>query len=473
MKLRLALPLVLMLALGLMAGCQAAAPPQQPTPTGVPPTPAPALLEVVSLDGTTVSLTMEDIQALPVSEGWSGIMSSTGEIHVPEYFQAVGLADLATVVGGLPEATGMNVVAEDGYAITFSFEQILNGDFITYDPATGGEISLDTPVVAALAYARDGQPLDMDSEGALRLVVLSPANDRVVDGHWSVKWVNRIELMPLAAAWTVHLEGGTVEDLDRGSFESCAAASCHPSEWTDEDGQVWTGIPLWLLLGRADDDVQHGDGAFNEALAAQAYPIEVVASDGYAVTFDSSALARSDDVLIAHLLDGEPLPEDQAPLRLVGDGLTRGQRVGMIAQILLQIPEGAAPVSELAVPTPGVGESVALTVSGEVANELSVSLEGMRAMGPVTIEAEHPRRGMQTYEGIRLSTLLEAASVADGATSLVFVADDGYEVEIALADLAACADCLLAFNEDGGLDAAMPGFASNQWGKGLVTLRIE
>jgi len=458
----------------LLGGCgQEATPPPEPSPTPVPPTPAPTVLEVVALDGSVVPFTMAELQALPLSEGWSGIKTSTGEIHVPEYFQTVSLADLAEAVGGLDDQVGVNIVAADGYAITFSYEQIMSGDFITYDPATGDEITLEAPPVLALAYARDGAPLDEAEEGALRAVVISPENSQVVDGHWSVKWVNRIEFVAMAAAWTIHLEGGITEDLDRGSFESCGAANCHQAEWTDGEGRVWAGFPLWLILGRADDDVQHGDGAFNDALAALPYTVEVVASDGYAVEFDSTALARNDTVLIADLRDGEPLPEDEAPLRLVGPDLVSSQSISMIAGIVLHIPETGAPGGETVVPTPAAGEEIALTLTGAVRQELSISMEGLRAMGPVTVEAEHPSHGMQTFEGFRLSTLLDAAGLADEATTLVLVASDGYEVAVPLADLEACPDCMLAFTEEGGLDGVMPGFPGNMWNKGVVSLRVE
>ena len=35
--------------------------------------------------------------------------------------------------------------------------------------------------------------LNTTEEGILRLVVVSPKNNQVVDGHWSVKWVNKVE----------------------------------------------------------------------------------------------------------------------------------------------------------------------------------------------------------------------------------------------------------------------------------------
>ena len=35
---------------------------------------------------------------------------------------------------------GVAVTAEDGYSMTFSYDQVINGNFIAYDPATGNEL---------------------------------------------------------------------------------------------------------------------------------------------------------------------------------------------------------------------------------------------------------------------------------------------------------------------------------------------
>ncbi len=64
------------------------------------------------------------------------------------------------MVGGMDETTGFNVVAEDGYSITFSYDQINKGTFIAYDPATGQELKNPVELTAILAYEVDGQPLD-------------------------------------------------------------------------------------------------------------------------------------------------------------------------------------------------------------------------------------------------------------------------------------------------------------------------
>ena len=41
--------------------------------------------------------------------------------------------------------------------------------------------------------------------------------------------------------------------MDKATFESGAAPGCHGTTWTDAQGHVWTGIPLWYLVGNVDD----------------------------------------------------------------------------------------------------------------------------------------------------------------------------------------------------------------------------
>ena len=98
----------LLLALALtFAACGAATPEtapvvEEPTsaPTDVPPTEAPAapVLEIISPSGTQ-SLTMDDLQAMPATEGYGGIKSSTGKITLPAKFKGVALKDLAALAG--------------------------------------------------------------------------------------------------------------------------------------------------------------------------------------------------------------------------------------------------------------------------------------------------------------------------------------------------------------------------------------
>ena len=140
-----------------------------------------------------------------------------------------------------------------------------------------------------LAYESDGKPLPEDSDGAFRLMVISDKNNQVVDGHWSVKWVTRVEVKSLADEWTLALAGKLSEKMDRATFESCSSPSCHGKTWTDDKAQKWSGTPLWLIAGRIDDDNKHSTGAFSTELADKGYTVKVIAKDGFTASFGELA----------------------------------------------------------------------------------------------------------------------------------------------------------------------------------------
>ncbi len=94
----------------------------------------------------------------------------------------------------------------------------------------------------------------------------------------------------------------------------------------------------------------------------------------------------------------------------------------------------------------------------------------LEAMSVVKLELEHPKKGLTEYEGVRLNDLLALAGPqADGA-KLLFTAADGFTAEVDLAAVQACADCLVAFDDDGSLKLAMPGMESGLWVKTLTAI---
>ncbi|MDY6875052.1 MAG: molybdopterin-dependent oxidoreductase [Chloroflexota bacterium] len=323
--------ITLILTLALLVGCKAA-------PTETPAAEKPDATLTVKSSDQSVTLTWDDIQEMPAYEGMGGLISSVGEVTPPSKFKGVTLEDLCGLVGGITEENSVSAIASDGYAMTFSYDQIVMGDFDTYDPVTGDDAPFDGKLWVVIAYERDGELLSEEADGTFRLAILGSPKV-VTDGHWWVKWVETIEVKQALNQWTFHLEGALSEDIDRGTFETGAAPNCHGTSWADDKGRVWTGIPLWLLVGRVDDENVHEDDAFNDGLVEAGYDVNVIAADGYSVTLDSATVARNDDIIVAYLLDDEPLPEKHWPLRLVGPNLESSDWVGGIATIEMVLPE--------------------------------------------------------------------------------------------------------------------------------------
>ncbi len=476
LPLRLILSGLLLLAIGL--GFAACAPQPEPAPTEtaapaateIPAEPLAPVLEIVGLTDEQ-SLAMDEIMALPVTEGYAGIKSSTGKITPPVMFKGIALKDLAALIGGMDETTGFSVVAEDGYSITYSYDQIFNGSFIAYDPATGQELKNPVELTAILAYEADGQPLDPDRDGTLRLAIVSADLNQVTDGHWSVKWVNRLEVKNLGTEWALESVGAITKTTDRASLESCGAPQCHGASWTDDKAQVWAGVPLWLLVGAVDDAIEHEGPAFNDALAEAGYSVDVVAGDGYTVTFDAARVKRNDAIIVAYKVNDNPLPDQYFPLRLVGPDLQKNEMVGMIARIGVGVePLAPTPVATVE----PVAPNGSLSIAGAVEHEISFTEADLRAMEVVAITAEHPKKGKQGYEGVSLNALLDLAGIQDGAKTLVITASDGFSTEVSLAEVRACADCLVAFTDTAeSFTMVMPGLSSSAWVKGVVRLEVK
>jgi len=293
------------------------------------------VLTVVGVD-TRRAFTMEQLQALPSYEGYAGIKSSTGVITPPARFKGVPLADLATLVGGVSKGNGVTIVAEDGYGMTFSYRQIIQNGFTTYDPATGEEEPPDGKLTVLIAYAREGQPLGED-EGPLRLAVAEDTPGQVVDGHWAVKWVSSVSVTKASAQWKVQLAGAVPATLDRPSYVNCASPGCHGSGWVDGDGRRWEGIPLYLVCGLVDDQKKHDAGAFNKGVARRGYDIVLETADGEIVTIDSRDIAGKSSIVLSSKVDGGELPDELSPLRLVGPGLSEAQMPGKIVRIVVRV----------------------------------------------------------------------------------------------------------------------------------------
>ncbi|MBN1304891.1 MAG: hypothetical protein JXA13_10690 [Anaerolineales bacterium] len=443
-------------------------------------TPAPVVdeqpvLEIVG-PSESIELTMSELLDLPATEGYAGIKSSTGKITPPIAFKGVALNDLAELVGGVNQSTGFNVVAEDGYSITFSYDQITNGAFIAYDPAVGDELKSPPELTPILAYEMDGNPLDPKADGALRLAIVSAKLNQVTDGHWSVKWVNRLEAKSLGEEWVLKAHGAIKENIDRASIESCGAPQCHGTSWTDDKAQEWVGVPLWLIVGAIDDEITHEGPAFNDELAGENYSIEVIASDGYTVTFDAVRLARNDNIIAAYKVNDNPLTDKYFPLRLVGSDLARNEMVGGIVEVkadlaLLPVEEGTA-VGEGAAPVADVEGSLA--VIGMVDSPVGFTEADLRALFVLQITAEHPKKGPMDYEGVSLNALLDMAGVQGGATTLVITAGDGYAVDVSLDEVRACSDCLVSFTDTTEeFNMILPGMSSEAWVKGVVSLEVK
>jgi hypothetical protein len=148
-------------------------------------------LTLVGSDGQEMILDFDDVTSLATVETRGGYFSSVGVVYGPYTVKGVTIQTLCNMVGGVTTTDILFVAAKDGYSAVFDYEQ-LNGQIDTYEPDTlryvpGSEIQF------LLIFEQDGQPLSHTDGKPLRLAVTSP-DGLLTEGHWWVKWVDRIEI---------------------------------------------------------------------------------------------------------------------------------------------------------------------------------------------------------------------------------------------------------------------------------------
>jgi len=153
-------------------------------------------------------------------------------------------------------------------------------------------------------------------------------------------------------------------------------------------------------------------------------------------------------------------------------------RLDLFIVFVILMASCAAPAAEEVTEEAAVVEEeasvdVALKVTGLVVNEMGWSEEEVKGMETISIEATNKNGDLKTYDGVLINSLLELAEPNAEATTIVFVADDGYTIEVPLVDVAGCTDCIVSFRDQGGFSTVLPGFESSMQVKGVVEIQIK
>lgn len=254
---------------------------------------------------------------------------------------------------------------------------------------------------------------------------------------------------PAAGSWNLSLKGKITDVMPQAEFE--AGVNCpnsgHQVEWTDKDGNIWSGMPLWLLAGWVDDRKPHG---YDFVQAVEGYKVIVKASDGYSYDFDSQEINKNSNYIIANKCNGEPLTGKSAPLRLVGSGVANadntlgGKSIGGIAEIKLTsfATGGSGVVPELRIVK--YGED-GVTIVDEVTIDYLEMMERFDTIGDgetvykyegVTFKPDDIWGVDQTYPGgfkianaIKGTKVRDLVSLVDGmgsGTEIDFITKDGW-----------------------------------------------
>ena len=125
-------------------------------------------------------------------------------------------------------------------------------------------------------------------------------------------------------------------------------------------------------------------------------------------------------------------------------------------------------------PRPAVPEDSAIRVTGAVAQEYGWTLEEFKAMDTIEVEAADRQGNIQTYTGVPITVFLDVAQPNAEATQIQFKADFGYVVDVPLADVRACGQCIVTYDEGADkLFSVMPGFDTTAQVDGLVKMFVK
>jgi hypothetical protein len=111
-----------------------------------------------------------------------------------------------------------------------------------------------------------------------------------------------------------------------------------------------------------------------------------------------------------------------------------------------------------------------LALSGIV--EFSWAKADLKSIEMIAVDYVNKDGETTTYEGIALKPLLDSAGVKE-FEKITLVAFDGYTAEITYEEVAGCSDCIIAFQEEGGLRTVMSGFSSKLQVRDLVEIQIN
>jgi hypothetical protein len=193
--------------------------------------------------------------------------------------------------------------------------------------------------------------------------------------------VDSIELAPVVPEYFLNLSGAWDVSMDRSTVES--GIGCHQEEYVDGN-DTWSGIPLWRMCGWVDTPIN--DHEYSDDLN---YTVTVHASDGYNKTLIFEEVDQQNDIILANMLNDEPLYSYDPPLRLVGDTPFKSYWITSVSDIVLNWEvdmEAEASESEIAV---GDTVEISATISdqGGIGGQNITFWDGDTNIGEATTDA--------------------------------------------------------------------------------------
>ena len=292
---------------------------------------------ILTLIGQSVTknFTLSDLMNYPNITGSAGYRKSTGTLVGPNIYKGVELLVLLEDIGGLDSDQEIDVIADDGYSVTFTNE-MLNGNLPSYDSETGDYLGIGEFHIV-LAYEIDGE-INNDGIGSLRIVAI-PKGDEIyiTDGSTWVKEVVTISVIS-DVSWIIYLYGITNDSVDKATFE--AFMHFNDSEFRlihqlqeGDRTNTYEGIALWRIISLFDGELIIDDITFNDSLAISGYNVILKNIASETLVLRSEDIARNDSYILAARRNSIYLKGNEAPLMIVGPSISPTQMILGIHEI--------------------------------------------------------------------------------------------------------------------------------------------
>ena len=160
----------------------------------------------VTYGSVTKTYSMADMQTIVASMGYGGSRNQNGSVNKTQYYfyQGVALIDVikgpknspGVEPGGLVAGQSVKITGADGSSVTYTYDQIMNGNFPTYNisgvATTPAPTSATAPLITIL-YWINGQDLDA-ATGPFELGILYGQTLLSDTSNW-VKMVYKIDVI--------------------------------------------------------------------------------------------------------------------------------------------------------------------------------------------------------------------------------------------------------------------------------------
>ncbi len=362
------------------------------------------------------NLTLASLKGMTAVQDDSSYQNRFGNWRGQGTYKGVTLRDIADIVGGMVPGDVMTVKASDGYSQNLSYYQVypdaetlsVQGKVILAYEFNSSTIPnwVDGPMIAVLAPDAAFSNKDMNATAAKDLEFSATTSA----GSIWVRNVKTIEIKHVFTEWTLavgNLQNKTT-DITRTRF--VALGHDHMAYWVDARGGNWSGVPTSIILGYVDDS---NSSSFNTTLA-DTYAVTVADSSGNSQTMTARCLVDN-ETIFAYKLNGTLLDSMNAPLRLVGRGLSNLQMVGKVACVNM---------------TALKAEEAAVIVSKGTVTQ-SLTLTNLRTMTAMQGVSEFQTKyqiwkGLGTYKGVVLQDLAELVGGMEPGDVMTITATDGY-----------------------------------------------